>query len=133
MNYKIDLEDASFPSTARASWSAHEVGFPPQVLPKSFAAISSALMPSQSFAIAFRLPLHPPVKRIFLILSPSRVNWIVVAQTPLVLKVSSIINSLQVCLLSSSTVREGIHFLINIECLGAERDDLAISSCFYRL
>lgn len=26
----------------------------------------------------------------FLILSPSRVNWIVVAQTPLVLKVSSI-------------------------------------------
>ena len=24
-------------------------------------------------------------------------------------------------------------FLINIECLGAEREDLAISSCFYRL
>jgi hypothetical protein len=74
------------------------VGFPPQVLPKSFAAISSALMPSQSFAIAFKFPLHPPVKRMFLILPPSRVNWIVVAQTPLVLKVSSIrVSGLKVC------------------------------------
>ena len=65
---------ASFPRTARASWSAHDVDLAPQVLPRSFAAISSAFIPSQSFAMALRFPLHPPVKRMLRIMSPSRVN-----------------------------------------------------------
>ena len=60
--------------TALASWSAHEVDLGPQVLPRSLSAISSAVHPSTSLDIAFRLPLHPPVNAIFVTLSSSSIS-----------------------------------------------------------
>ena len=45
--------------------SAHDVERPPQVLPEQAETISSALFPSRSFEIIFKLPLQPPIKRIF--------------------------------------------------------------------
>ena len=74
-----------FERTANANWSAQEVGREPQVLPLSFWAISVAVIPSQSLAMAFRFPLQPPSKLMFLITSPSRVKCIRREQVPLVL------------------------------------------------
>ena len=53
---------ASACSSARASWSAQEVGLKLQVLPFRSLMTSSAFCPSTSFPMALRLPLHPPVK-----------------------------------------------------------------------
>ncbi len=51
--------------------------------------MSLAFIPSQSFDIALRFPLHPPSKEMFLIVSPSRVKRISLEQVPVVLYVIS--------------------------------------------
>lgn len=70
-----------------ASWSAHEVFFIPQMFPLSFDSICSTVIPSVSFEIALRFPLHPPVKAILLITSPFISNEIAVEHVPVVLYV----------------------------------------------
>lgn len=83
--------------TAFASWSAHEVGRRPQVLPASFVAMSSAFIPFSSFEIALRFPLHPFVKEMFVTTPLSSLsNCICVAQVFSVLYVYVIFISFQV-------------------------------------
>ena len=71
--------------TAIASWSAHEVLLKPHVFPLSFASICSTVIPSVSFDIALRFPLHPPVKAILLITFPFMSNEMAVEHVPVVL------------------------------------------------
>ena len=47
------------------------VDLKPQVFPASFAAMSSAFIPSQSLEIAFKFPLQPPSKLMFEIVPSS--------------------------------------------------------------
>ena len=71
--------------TARANWSAQEVGLPPQVFPFRYCSIFSGLHPSTSFEMALRLPLQPPSKLMFLTLSSSKSKVIFLEQVPKVL------------------------------------------------
>jgi hypothetical protein len=69
--------------TAFANWSAQEVPLPLQSLPRSLLSISLTLIPLQSFEMAFRLPLQPPEKEIFVMISPIMSKSICLEQTPL--------------------------------------------------
>lgn len=84
---------------ALASWSAQEVALCPQITPESFFSISSTVQPSTRRGIAFKFPLHPPLKEIFVTIFPSIFNFISVEHVFLVLYVYSIISSNSIAIL----------------------------------
>ncbi len=69
-------------SSARASWSGHEVPRPRQSMPLSRATASSARMPSTSAAMPCVLPWQPPANSTLRITSPSSSISICFEQVP---------------------------------------------------
>ena len=67
-----------------ASWSAQDVFLFPHKFPFSLLSISSTVIPSTNFDIAFKFPLQPFVHATFVTLSPSKSNEISVQHTPIV-------------------------------------------------